>query len=125
MLGLFPCAAVTERVIGISLERDVRIVPLHPRIEGIVQEQVRQQRAGDSALRRAALPRLQAPVRHLHRDPEPALDVEQHPLIVSVMTHRAHQQVMIDVIEEPFDVEVHDPVVAPAALARLPHRLMC
>ena len=32
--------AVTDRVIGIALERDLREFPHHPHIEGVVQEQV-------------------------------------------------------------------------------------
>lgn len=40
------------------------------------------------------------------------------------MAHCAHQQVMIDRVEEPFDVEVNPPVIAPAALAGRPNGLV-
>jgi site-specific DNA recombinase len=51
---------------------------------------------------------------------QPALDVEQDPRAVRVLAHRTHHQWVIDIIEEPFDVEIHHPVVPPAARAGLP-----
>jgi hypothetical protein len=37
---------------------------------------------------------------------------------------RAHQQVVIDRIEKPLDVEIENPVAPPAALTAALHRLM-
>ena len=84
-----------------------------------VQIQVRQQRADDAALWRAALPRLQAPVGHLHLGPQPPLEVEQNPVVLGVVTNRSHHEVPIDRVEERFDVEINDPVITPATLTRL------
>ena len=36
--------AVTDHVVGVTLERDVRELAHHPHVEGVVQEQVRQKR---------------------------------------------------------------------------------
>ena len=74
---LFGALAVTNGIVRVSLERDVRIVLRHPHVERVVQEQVCQQRANDSALWRARLPRHDAAVLHLHRRLQPALDIEQ------------------------------------------------
>lgn len=38
--------------------------------------------------------------------------------------HGAHQELLINIVEEPFDVQVNNPVVVPATLACLPYRLM-
>src|ERR1035437_6140536 len=49
--------AMHDRIVGIPFERQLRILPPHPHIEPIMQKQIRQQGADDSALRRA-LPTL-------------------------------------------------------------------
>ena len=92
----------------------MRVGALHPPVEGVVQEQVGQQRADDTALRRASLPLLQAPIRQLHLGPQPPLDVEQDPVVLGVVAHRSHHEVPIDVVEETFDVEVDDCSSTPA-----------
>src|SRR5690349_9429379 len=46
-------SAATDRIVGISLERNMREFPSHPYVEGIVQEQVRQQRRDQPALWRS------------------------------------------------------------------------
>jgi hypothetical protein len=66
--------AVTDRIVGITLERNVRELPHHPHVEGVVQEQVCQQRGDHPALRRARRARDEA-ILHLHGRPQPALDV--------------------------------------------------
>ena len=60
------------------------------------------------------------PVCRLSRRLQPTLDVEQHPRAVRVLAHRTHHQRVIDIIEKSFDVEIHHPVVPPAARAGLP-----
>jgi hypothetical protein len=47
---------VANHVIRISLERSTGISPAHPFIEPVMQKQIRQQRANDSALRRTFVP---------------------------------------------------------------------
>jgi hypothetical protein len=47
---------VADHIIRVSLERSTRISPAHPFIEPVMQKQICQQRANDSALRRAFVP---------------------------------------------------------------------
>src|SRR5262249_12019506 len=107
--------------VRVPLERNVRIVSRHPRVERIVQEQVCKERADDPTLRSSRCARHDAAVLHLHRRLQPALDVEQHPRAVRMMTNRLEQQLPIDTVEVTFDVYVEHPVVAPAALTSLAH----
>ena len=74
-----------------------------------MQEEVGQQRTDDTALRRAALARLQAPVGHLHLGAQPPLNVEQHPVVLAVVAHRSHHEVPVNVVEKPLDIEIDDP----------------
>src|SRR5271163_1734426 len=64
---------MADSVVGISFERDGRILPSHPTIERIVKKEIRQHRADDSPLRAASLSANQGPIRHAHRRPEPLL----------------------------------------------------
>ena len=41
-------ATMADRIIGVSLERNVRMVPRHPYVERVVQKEIRQERANDS-----------------------------------------------------------------------------
>jgi hypothetical protein len=72
--------------------------------------------ADDSALRRALLTRDQLAVLFLHWRFQPALDVENHPLFLGVFLHRPYQQILRDVVEEALDVQIQNPVIAPASL---------
>lgn len=67
VFGLVQAPTVAQPIIGIALEGTVRVVALHPSLEGVMQEEVRQQWRGDSTLRRAAVSLLQGPVRPLYR----------------------------------------------------------
>src|SRR5664280_1560111 len=109
-------ATVTDDVIGIALKRDVWIVFFHPTIKRIVKEKISQDRAHYSPLRGPLLSAYQRAIRHAHRRPEPSFDVEQHPCAIGMTTHRSHQQLPIDVVEEAFDVEIEHPVMTPASL---------
>jgi len=44
-LGLFGASAMADDVVRVSLERNVRVGPRHPRVESIVQKQVHKARA--------------------------------------------------------------------------------
>ena len=55
--------AMHDDVVSITLEGDGRIVPAHPDIEGIMQEEVGQQRADNPTLRGALLPSHQSSIR--------------------------------------------------------------
>ncbi len=58
---------VHNRVVDITLERDGRKLPSHPRIERIMQEQIREYGRDRRSLRSAAIPRRQRPVSLLQR----------------------------------------------------------
>src|SRR6201987_1304880 len=70
---------MTNGVIRVALERDVRTPSRHPHVERIMQKQIRQDGAYDPSLRRSRHSRHDAAILHLHRSLQPALDVEQHP----------------------------------------------
>src|SRR5262245_55000556 len=72
-------------------------------------------------LRRARHVRHNAAVLHLHLSLQPALDVEQHPRTVRMLTDSLEHQLPIDAIEEALDVEIKHPVVAPTALTSRAH----
>src|SRR6266446_8899475 len=112
---------MTNGVIRVALERDVRTPSRHPHVERIMQKQIRQDGAYDPSLRRPRHSRHDAAILHLHRSLQPALDVEQHPWTVRMMTDGLEQKLPIDAIEEALDVEIEHPVAAPAALASRAH----
>ena len=78
-------------------------------------------RSHHPALRRSRRARHDTAVLHLHRRLQPALDVEQHPRRVRMLTDGLEQKLPVDAVEEPLDVEVKHPVVAPAALTSSAH----
>ena len=59
--------AVDDGIVRITLEADARIVPLHPQIERVVQEQIGQQRTNDTALRGSLRPLHERSVRTFDR----------------------------------------------------------
>src|SRR6516165_935815 len=90
-----------------------------------IQEQVRQQGTDDSALRRSCRARDDAAILHLHWRLQPAVDAQQYPWTVRMMTDRLEQQLPIDAVEVAFHVDVEHTVVTPAALARRAHCVDC
>src|SRR6201998_2912786 len=112
---------MTNGVIRVALERDVRTPSRHPHVERIMQKQIRQDGAYDPSLRRSRHSRHHAAILHLHRSLQPALDVEQHPRSVRMTTDRPERQLPIDAVEIGFYVEIEHPVVAPTALTSSAH----
>src|SRR6202007_2550849 len=112
---------MTNGVIRVALERDVRTPSRHPHVERIMQKQIRQDGAYDPSLRRSRHSRHDAAILHLHRSLQPALDVEQHPRSVRMTTDRPERQLPIDAVEIGFYVEIEHPVVAPTALTSSAH----
>ena len=104
-----------HHIIRIAFKGTVRMFPAHPLVKHVMQEDVRQQRRDHAALRRAPVPGDQRSILGLGGRFEPTLDVQEHPRAVRVLTDRVHHQGVIDVVEEPPDVQVHDPIVTPAA----------
>src|SRR4029077_19071582 len=112
---------MTNGVIRVALERDVRTPSRHPHVERIVQKQIRQDGAYDPALRSSRHSRHDAVIFQLDRSLRPALDIEQHPRLVRMTTNRPEHQLPIDAVKIGFYVEIEHPVVAPAALTSLAH----
>src|SRR5215469_8319390 len=113
-----PASAVTDDVVSVALEGNVRVMFLHPFIEYIMQKQVRKQWTDDRPLRSAFSRFHSRAIRQPHRHRQPSFDVEQHPRTVGVFAYRSHHEFMIDVIEKSLDVEIKHPVVTPAPQAR-------
>jgi site-specific DNA recombinase len=114
---------MADHIIGITLERDGRMVPLHPGVERVMQKEIRQDRAHNPTLWRSSLPRDEAPILHLYGCLQPTFNVQKHPWAIRVFADRAHQQLGIDLIEEALDVEIQNPRVTPASLPRHPDRI--
>jgi site-specific DNA recombinase len=69
----------------------------------------------DTALRRALVARLKLPVRALHRRFQPTLDVDEDPGLLTVLAQSRHQEAVIEIVEQPPDIELHHPVLVPAS----------
>src|SRR3989442_3263226 len=113
--SLRPRTAMAQRIIGIPLKRYVRMMPPHPLIEHVVQEQVGQQRTDHPALRCTQRSHLRLAVGQFYRRLQPAAHIQQHPALAGVLVQRSHQQRMIYGVEESLDVEINDPRIVPAA----------
>src|SRR4029077_14969555 len=70
---------------------------------------------GSSKSWRAFVAFQDLPVRGLHRRFQPAFHVEQDPWLLTVLAQSRHQEVMSEIVEQPSDVELHNPVIVPAA----------
>ena len=92
--GLFLGVAVNDDVVRVALERTVWVFPVHPLVERVVHEQVGQNGRDRRPLGGSLLPRHEGPVRHLHGGFEPPCDVEQHPTLAGVVSHRLHEKVV-------------------------------
>ena len=106
--------AVKHGVVGVPGEPNAGQMPRHPEIERVMQEQIGQDRRNDAALRRALVARLKLPFHALHRRSQPTLDVEQNPGFLTVLAQSRHQEAVIEIVEQPSDVELHHPVLVPA-----------
>src|SRR3990172_2000058 len=122
-LSLLLAAAMTNPIIGVTLERDVRILPPHPHIEDVMEKKIRQDGADNPALWRPFLPRDEASIRHLHRCLQPSFDVQKHPRTIRMLAHCPHQQISRNAVEVVLDVQVKNPSIAPASLPRCADRI--
>ena len=116
--------AVDQAIVGIALERAVRELPVHPRIERPVQEQVRNHGTDRRSLRGPPVPRPFLAVRHDHRGGQPPFHVKEHPRRQPQRLHGPDDEVPRNAVEELPDVELDCPVVLPAALAGNRERVM-
>jgi len=111
-------------IVGIAAEPHTPQMFGDPSVEGIVQEQVGQQRAYDTALRRALRPLNLLTFRRFQGCFEPALDIQQHSGSLAVLANCPYQQFMVDIVEQSFDVKLDHPVVLPTASPDQGNRIM-
>src|SRR5208337_2434714 len=102
--------AVDDSIVRITLEADARVVPIHPPIECIVQEQIGEQRTNDTALRGSLPPLHERSVRTFDRGAQPPSNVETNPSQIRVAGHGAFDEVVRNGIKERFDVQIYNPV---------------
>ena len=117
LLGLLLGVAVDDHIIRVALEGTAGVFAVHPSVERIVHEEVREQRRDRGSLWGSPLSRRGGSVCHRHGGFEPPLDVEQHPPLVAVVSDRLHEEVMANAVEEGPDIEIEHPVLVPATLA--------
>ena len=103
-------------VIAEPFERQTREFPRHPCVERIMEKEICEQRRNRRPLWSTTLPLLQGAVGVLHRCFQPPLNVQHHPLLVSVRLHRLDDEVMRNVVEEPLDVKLKHPRVRETTL---------
>ena len=115
--GLLLGVAVDDHIIRVTLERTAGVFAVHPLVERIVHEEVREQRRDRRSLWGSHLSWRGGSVSHRHGGFEPPLDVEQHPTLVGVVSDRPHEQIMANAVEEGPDIEIEHPVLAPTTLA--------
>jgi len=125
LTSLLFAVAVDDGIVRIAFERTCRKLPLHPQIERVVQEQIRQDRAHHRTLWRPFLAMNQGAIRHADRCFEPTLDVQQHPCAVRMMAYGFHQKFSVDFIKETSDVQIEHPVLTPASLPRHGQCILC
>ena len=71
--------AVDDGIVSKSFERVVREGSLHPRIERIMEEEIRQERARNPALRGPVCPLKEGTIRTLDRGTQPPANVQMEP----------------------------------------------
>ena len=122
--GLLLGVAVDDHIIRVTLERTAGVFAVHPLVERIVHEEVREQRRDRRSLWGSPLSRRGGSVSHRHGGFEPPFDVEQHPTLVGVVSDRLHEQIMANAVEEGPDIEIEHPVLVPTTLASHGQRVM-
>src|ERR1700688_285196 len=86
-------ATMADSIVGIALEGDGRMVPVHPQVERIMQKEIRQEGADDPALRRPSFSCDEASILHLLGRLQPSLDVQECPRTIRMFADRTHQQI--------------------------------
>ena len=124
LLGLLLGVAVDDHIIRVALEGTAGVFPVHPLVERIVHEEVREQRRDRRSLWGSTISRRVGSVCHRHGGFEPPFDVEQHPPLVGVVSDRLHEEVMGNAVEEGPDIEIEHPVLVPTTLASHGQRVM-
>jgi hypothetical protein len=117
--------AMADDIICVPLERNGGTRPFHPRIDRVMQEEIRQQGANHGSLRRPFLSILQTAIRHSYRCYQPPFDVQQYPFAIRVLPYGPHQQFVVYVVKETLDVHIQNPGVLPAPLPCFAYGIQC
>ena len=115
---------MTNCIICVTLKGDFWIIPYHPFVKSIVQKQISKKRSNDRSLRNALVPFYLLSLFCLIRNNKPSVDIQQHPVLISVLEKRFVEQVMIYVIKESFDIHIQYPIIFPATFPSLSKCIM-
>lgn len=115
-LHLIP--TMRQPVIRIPTPPEIGERPRHPEIKCIVHEEVGEDRAHRTPLWGAAASLDYRSILLHHRRCQPSFDVEQRPCTRHMFPDGPQQELVIDVVEQSFDVELYNPIVLPAPLSR-------
>ncbi len=85
----------------------------------------RSMQVGHSPLRRAFVPSYKCSIFHLSRSFQPPLNVQQNPLALRMLSDGAHDEGVIQIVKESFDIQIQNPVIPPASLPCYSHRFDC
>jgi hypothetical protein len=89
-----------------------------------MQKDVRENRAYDSSLRCSSVARHALSIWQHDIGAQPSLHIQQNPPAISESAHCSQHERVVEVIEEPLDIEVENPLGTPAALPRTAHSLV-
>src|SRR5271165_1034418 len=106
--------AVNDCIVRVTLEPDARILPLHPEVERVVQEQVGQQRTDAPSLRGPLRPLHESAVRTFNRGAQPPPNIQADPSQIRAVGQGTLDEVMRNGIKEGSDVQIDHPVAVPA-----------
>src|SRR5208337_3023980 len=110
--------AMYQSIVSITAPRNTRVPPCHPDIERVMQKEIGQGGTDDTPLWSSLGAIHQGSIRKLKRRYQPSPDVKPHPFAGRVFLQRPQQQLMRDVVKQALDVELQNPIVLPASLAR-------
>lgn len=125
LFSLFFRSAVDDCIIRISCPRILGLFPCHPLVERVVHEQICKYRTDDTALRRAGGPLFFCSRPSFGRGRQPSLDVENDPRAVRMFSNCFYEQLMVDVVEQTFNVKLQHPVISPASGSGHSNRIIC
>jgi hypothetical protein len=89
----------------------------------IVQKEIGKHWADHAPLRGAASTRFVPTILHFHRRLQPSFNVQKNPWHAAVLSDRPHEQLVVNVVEQSFDVELDNPVIFPASPPHQRHRI--
>ncbi len=96
---------------------------MHPRIEHIMQKEIRKQGLITPPCGILLILMNQAAIFPSHRGLQPSFDLWHYPFAIGMLPYHPHQKTMVDVVKETLDVAVKNPVVSPAPLTCNPYGL--